>query len=1305
MNAKTVDFGRCLAMILLAWCVDARADGAGNLLRNAEFQDDWTTQLPETKNHHWCYASEFANRRDYNPDGWTCRGHWEWQNADLPAGSRRFVLQGPGSEIVQRVNWISVHDDRRIEGFPDAGGFPSLSPQRSRTPLRVVRDLTFRVLVKGEGVPAEAGTIELGLARPGATIVSDPLGEDVAPTALASAPLPSGTYEARWVTVTLPAEEWLAAARRRATVADDAEGPILPGSVRVAVRYTAKNGSLSVERAELVEKDESAPNILGYGEFEEAADDGYPEGWSGPCKYRYFPPRLYYIFNTWHNRSARNRGPVEADELVCHGGRRSLKMIVASGDEVAVTSDPLLLNQAEPRLIEVHAWVKTDRLSMLQIDAVDESGQRLDGCNFIHKAPVSIGTDDWRLIRQVFRPRVPARSIRLMLCARGVNGYTLDDTDSQPQNNVTGTVWWDDVRVSEPESTTAELTARGVSSIANEAVAPGPRLERLDLGERALGINTLSARIVNPGPAKSFVLEWQFTSPSGARSRFASSAVAVPEGGSAPVTLTYELAEPCPTAYTEFRGTLSLREEGEAGKATSTRVWFGTWTTPVDMQLGALYLRPEQPQFVRMNLGFAAATLRTIDKIQLELVRRGTGKLVKGWEFRDVPAFIRALRERIPAELRDDLGNLLFAQLDLSSLPLQPFENPERPWLIRARVLDTLGHELGRADSPPFCRLAHDSAQPPIESVQIDDATLRINGRAWVPWGAVYNHFPLYAGETAGTPVVFRDLHNLPPWNLYDRLTSESYTRTKNDFNCLRYVAGSITDRAVLEARWKGDNLYAATAFVIPQPAFSVADLEAQAGGRAKLEAGLEFLRTAPMVASVAPGIEESFGLFQGKGRERLQGLERVVEQLRRQSGKPVMVGHGGFWNRFEFEKVPFFDIYDPETEPLYPANLHTDLGPLVQGRNKVIWLRPQMYEDVPYERWRFHAYVELMRGCRGWQIAHGPGDTSLFRGLHAELAHLRPAMASKEAVPAISVEPWIEHWARRHDGTITIIAATTRGIPFGAWDTHHEREPTEAGRITRRTGKIAPDCDDPQSDADNSIHVHGVDSLPDSRAWPAGSTIRQWVWLHPDAPPKNVMVLAKADGRWTHATAWGDPAPLDFRANEGRAFMFLKAFYRQAEGFLGWDQQLVHTAVNLVPDRPQAGPLPAIGRWVRLEVPLATIGATDRQLDGVGLLHTGGTVYWGHTAIAAPNGTETVIWGDSLALAPDRLAAVRFKVPGLKAGSPVHVLFEDRTIAADDGSFVDDFRGQDLYQRYGGEHTGYGRDPVALHAYEIDSQ
>src|SRR4051812_18079231 len=145
-----------MVFALVSWLFAAGAAPAqhtGNLLRNGDFQDDWLTLVPETKNHHWCYSSEFFNRRDFNPDTWFCKGIWQWLNADAPRGQRRLVLQGPAAQLSQRVNWVAVHDDRAREGFPDAGGFPGLRPVRSLVPLRLVRDLTFRVRLKGQDVP------------------------------------------------------------------------------------------------------------------------------------------------------------------------------------------------------------------------------------------------------------------------------------------------------------------------------------------------------------------------------------------------------------------------------------------------------------------------------------------------------------------------------------------------------------------------------------------------------------------------------------------------------------------------------------------------------------------------------------------------------------------------------------------------------------------------------------------------------------------------------------------------------------------------------------------------------------------------------------------------------------------------------------------------------------------------------------------------------------------------------------------------------------------------------------------------
>src|SRR5262245_62161504 len=110
-----------IALVLLG-APGAWAQPPANLLRNADFQDDWITLLPENKNHHWCYSTDYYNRRDYNPDTWVCRGSWQWLDADAPAGQRRLMLREPAADLTQRINWVAVHDDRSRSGFPDAGG-------------------------------------------------------------------------------------------------------------------------------------------------------------------------------------------------------------------------------------------------------------------------------------------------------------------------------------------------------------------------------------------------------------------------------------------------------------------------------------------------------------------------------------------------------------------------------------------------------------------------------------------------------------------------------------------------------------------------------------------------------------------------------------------------------------------------------------------------------------------------------------------------------------------------------------------------------------------------------------------------------------------------------------------------------------------------------------------------------------------------------------------------------------------------------------------------------------------------------
>jgi hypothetical protein len=127
-------------------------------------------------------------------------------------------------------------------------------------------------------------------------------------------------------------------------------------------------------------------------------------------------------------------------------------------------------------------------------------------------------------------------------------------------------------------------------------------------------------------------------------------------------------------------------------------------------------------------------------------------------------------------------------------------------------------------------------------------------------------------------------------------------------------------------------------------------------------------------------------------------------------------------------------------------------------------------------------------------------------------------------------------------------------------------------------------------------------------------------------------------------------------------------------------------------------GELPKAGKWMRLEVPLEKIGATGVLLDGVGFLHEGGVSQWGRTSLLDADGKEHIVWGDQIGLPAKSLEGVRFAVDGLKAGTKIRVAFEDRELVAGDGQFTDDFRGRDLYERFGGgPYAGYGDTPVAL--------
>ena len=72
----------------------------------------------------------------------------------------------------------------------------------------------------------------------------------------------------------------------------------------------------------------------------------------------------------------------------------------------------------------------------------------------------------------------------------------------------------------------------------------------------------------------------------------------------------------------------------------SSEVAFSQWTRPIDLRLGALYLRPEQRQLVRINLGLTHATMAKLSGVRLEVVRRASGQTAQTLQAPATPAAI-----------------------------------------------------------------------------------------------------------------------------------------------------------------------------------------------------------------------------------------------------------------------------------------------------------------------------------------------------------------------------------------------------------------------------------------------------------------------------------------------------------------------------------------------------------------------------------------------------------------------------------------------------------------------------------------
>lgn len=128
------------------------------------------------------------------------------------------------------------------------------------------------------------------------------------------------------------------------------------------------------------------------------------------------------------------------------------------------------------------------------------------------------------------------------------------------------------------------------------------------------------------------------------------------------------------------------------------------------------------------------------------------------------------------------------------------------------------------------------------------------------------------------------------------------------------------------------------------------------------------------------------------------------------------------------------------------------------------------------------------------------------------------------------------------------------------------------------------------QSSASAGMHQHyflgATPTLPVS----VGDRLFTYVYLDPVDQPRQVM-LQWNDGSWEHRAYWGD--------------------------------NLIEWGADGTASRQHIGPLPPVGRWVRLEVPAALVGLEGRELRGMAFSLWDGKATWDRAGKIALQPTE----------------------------------------------------------------------------------
>ncbi|MBI2192126.1 MAG: hypothetical protein HYU36_09090 [Planctomycetes bacterium] len=1213
----------------------------GNQIGNPGFEYDWHNNQAE--GHALAFMGDWSfNASDLKPDYWSPTGGWALIEGEAHSGERSLRLDG-GASVSRMVIKAAVNAP------PGGGDLRWGNPNAMAIPFepaaRLARTVRASVWYRSRGLGGKN------------RLVLEVESCHVKKAAAAEAPAPD------WARLDL---ELSRAEIEAAHAAGQAKG-VQHGMV-LSLRVEG-DAPASIDDVSLSEDLTSDPNLAVNPGFEEVLKSVLPRGWTGPHKYTFYTQQ-YYKWTSWYHFFSPVRGSAVTTDLVAHSGQRSLLMQVFPGDEMLIEGEAIKLNQKESGIIEVGAHVLLDRVKWIDIRALDENGKEIpcvDAFTGGWLAPPDANqwypsnAAAWVYIRKTFFRDKPLESIRPRLCARGFNGDTRDDAGSRPQVNQVGLAWWDDVRVCEVTATEKELRDRRVAIPQEKPKEPqGVMLQELDLGDRLYGDNTATMTLHNPtGRAKEVEVSLALLDAGGAAGEASRARAAVAAHGAATVRLPYRLAAPQMRGRWSDQGRLQL--EVAAGRdLRSLSLAYNTWPVIVDVDFSRHYPTPdENPQVVAINLGVARDTLVKTRVLLLETCRRRDGQVVETVRIDDLAKALADTRANLAALGQPQFGtpspaatadrrNLLALQLDLSRLPVHPFDHPVRDHVLRVRGLDAAGQELFSDTSQPFGRVQPNSeVLPKITKTEVrEDGAVLINGQpVFLMAGNGYTQ-----GQYALGPAQIK----------------------KQGFNCVRWVE-NVDGVAV---NWQ-DNLYSLETMVRGAEA-------TEANVRQKLAEG-----KLDGAVTLAQYYEHSSVHEDAKAVEADHAYTRLANSVAQRISN---WGGGGAHNVYTVEKV--FDAYDSfglENEPFGPPRGGYELAPVLRRGRKAWFHLPQSYPVTPFEQFRFDQYAMVLQGGRGFSTIHGLGDPSLMRGITGEIRALSPAIFSLDGGDtrtAVSPDLW---WMQRRVGnTVTLIALSKPAVEIGRWT--WREDPAAPDRMAHTgVSEFSP------VSTPDGLRLHGFREAKPVMV-EKGDRLVQYVWLDRGTAPASIAWGVRGDGKWDFNAHYGKP----FDFNKWRAewiHFWLGGELLSGTWMIGWqytDQTRDWFADHILNAGAfkTSGPLPEQGKWARLEISADEIGLAGKQVDGFLFLAREGEAWWAHSAIARGD-REKVFCGRSLGPSREELAAVRFSVPWAADGIRVKVLFEERDLAVKDGGFTDDFRGIDTYQAIRGGAVG---DAIGWH-------